>query len=234
VIPGDGFFTDGSTDVPDQPTYAKRIHPSRLSLGSQKSTRATRRWYGPAYAELRCKSNFSFLRGASHPEELAERAAKLGYTALAVTDRNTLAGVVRMHCAAKACSLKLIIGAELTPVDAPPVLLYATDRASYGGLCRIITQGRLRETKGSCAVTLDDIVQWSDGLIAAVPDSGLEVCDGYRRAAGFSPRGCTLRSAGQVGSRPMRRTRLLYLGSSRRGSNAGSTFSQTSNPLRSI
>ena len=107
-----------------------------------------------AYAELRCKTNFSFLRGASHPEELAQRAAELGYAALAVTDRNTLAGVVRAHCAAKSFGIKLIIGAELTPVDAPPITLYCPDRASYGRLARIITQGRVRTIKGSCAITL--------------------------------------------------------------------------------
>ena len=83
--------------MPDKPTYTKRTHPSRLSFRSQGSTKTAQRRPTPAYAELCCKSNFSFLRGASHPEELAERAAELGYTALAITDRNTLAGVVRMH-----------------------------------------------------------------------------------------------------------------------------------------
>ena len=67
-----------------------------------------------------------------------ERAAELGYEAIALTDHNTLAGVVRMYCATKACHIKLIVGAEITPVNAPPILLYATDRASYGRLCRII------------------------------------------------------------------------------------------------
>ena len=84
---------------------------------------------------------------------LEEIAAELGYAALAVTDRHTLAGVVRAHCAAKSFGIKLIIGAELTPVDAPPITLYCPDRASYGRLARIITQGRRREIKGSCAIT---------------------------------------------------------------------------------
>ncbi|MCH7995306.1 MAG: error-prone DNA polymerase, partial [Planctomycetes bacterium] len=159
--------------MPDKPTYTKRIHPAHLPCAAPTMSPVghhTRR-----YAELRCKSNFSFLRGASHPEELAQQAADLGYAALAITDRNTLAGVVRMHGAAKACHLKLIVGAEIIPVDAPPILLYATDRASYGRLCRIITQGRLREVKGSCAVTLDDIAQWSKGLIAAMTDRGVGI-----------------------------------------------------------
>ena len=88
-----------------------------------------------AYAELHCKTNFSFLQGASHPEELVQRAAELGYAALAITDVNSLAGVVRAHAAAKDAGLKLIIGAEITPCDAPPVVLWATDRAAYGRLC---------------------------------------------------------------------------------------------------
>src|SRR5687767_14011525 len=75
---------------------------------------------GPGYAELHCKTNFSFLEGASHPDELVVRAAELGYAALAIADRNSLAGVVRAHAAAKSVGLKLLIGAELTPTDAPP------------------------------------------------------------------------------------------------------------------
>ncbi len=156
--------------MPDKPDPNKRGHPVRRL--HRATTNTVLRPAGPTipgqYAELQCKSNFSFLCGASHPEELAEQAAKLGYSAIAITDHNTLAGVVRMHCATKACKLKLIVGAEITPLDAPPVLLYATDRASYGRLARIITQGRLRVVKGSCAITLDDIAQWSEGLIAAI------------------------------------------------------------------
>jgi len=83
------------------------------------------------YAELQCHTNFSLLRGASHPEELAERAAELRYQAIAITDRHTLAGAVRMHCAAKNHRIKLIVGVELIPQDAPPILLYAADRAQH-------------------------------------------------------------------------------------------------------
>src|SRR5262245_28631469 len=83
------------------------------------------------YVELHCKTNFSFLRGASHANELVSRAVELGYSALAVTDRNTLAGIVRAHVAAKEAGLKLIVGAEITPQDAAPLLLYAPDRAAY-------------------------------------------------------------------------------------------------------
>src|SRR5882757_4329734 len=76
------------------------------------------------YAELHCRTNFSFLEGASHPHELVERAAELGHAALAVTDRDSLAGVVRAHVAAKEAGLKLVIGASIAPLDGVPMLLW--------------------------------------------------------------------------------------------------------------
>src|SRR6188508_2121038 len=76
------------------------------------------------YAELHCRTNFSFLEGASHADELVLRAAELGYRALAITDRNSLAGIVRAHGPAKELGLKLLIGAEMTPVDGPPIVLW--------------------------------------------------------------------------------------------------------------
>ncbi|HEY4235178.1 MAG TPA: error-prone DNA polymerase [Lacipirellulaceae bacterium] len=120
------------------------------------------------YAELHCKTNFSFLEGASHADELVRRAVKLGYCALAVTDRNSVAGVVRAHIAAKEVGLQLIVGAEITPVDAPPVILWPTDRAAYGRLCRLITRGRRNAPKGECRLTQQDVAEFSDGLIAGV------------------------------------------------------------------
>src|SRR3954471_19205420 len=75
---------------------------------------------GPGYAELHCCTNFSFLEGASHPDELAARAGELGLAALAITDRNSVAGVVRAHVAAKAAGVKLVVGADISPVDAAP------------------------------------------------------------------------------------------------------------------
>ena len=121
-----------------------------------------------SYAELHCKTNFSFLQGASHPDELVQRAAELGYHALAVTDVNSLAGVVRAHAAAKGSGLKLIVGAEITPVDAPAVVLWAPDRAAYGRLCRLITRGRRRAAKGECVLTLQDVAEHAEGLLAGV------------------------------------------------------------------
>src|SRR5581483_7321305 len=96
----------------------------------------------PRYAELQCKTNFSFLCGASHAEELVARAGELGYRALAVTDENSLAGIVRAHAAAKDLGLKLLIGAEITPIDAGAVLLYAMNLAGYRRLSSLITRGR--------------------------------------------------------------------------------------------
>jgi error-prone DNA polymerase len=111
----------------------------------------------PDYAELHCLSNFSFLRGASHPEELVERAAALGYSALALTDECTLAGVVRAHVAAKERGLKLIVGTELRLEDGTRLALLATDRRSYGILCSLITTGRRRGRKGTYVLARPDV-----------------------------------------------------------------------------
>ena len=123
------------------------------------------------YAELHCRTNFSFLEGASHPDELVVRAAELRYEALAITDRNSLAGVVRAHVAAKEVGLKLLIGAEVTPLDAPPVVLLVTDRAAYGRLSRLLTRGRRAAPKGECHLTFADLVEHAEGLIACIGES---------------------------------------------------------------
>jgi error-prone DNA polymerase len=122
----------------------------------------------PGYAELRCKTNFSFLQGASHPHELVERALQLGHAALAITDQNSLAGVVRAHAAAKAAALKLVIGAEITPHDAPAVLLYAPDAPAYYRLSRLITRGRRAAPKGECCLGIQDVSEHAEGLLALV------------------------------------------------------------------
>ncbi|MEC9406140.1 MAG: error-prone DNA polymerase [Pseudomonadota bacterium] len=110
------------------------------------------------YAELHCLSNFTFLRGASHPQELIERAADLGYTALALTDECSVAGVVRAHEAASERGLPLIIGAEFTTVQGHRLVLLATDRAGYGQLCQLITLARGRRAKGDYALELHDLL----------------------------------------------------------------------------
>lgn len=109
----------------------------------------------PAYAELHCCSNFTFLRGASHPEELVERAQALGYRALAITDECSLAGVVRAYKAAKgvdAAGLQLIIGAEFRLADDDfKLILLAQNRAGYGNLAALITLARRRAGRASTA-----------------------------------------------------------------------------------
>jgi len=145
-----------------------------------------------SYAELHAKSNFSFLEGASHPEELVERAAELGYAALAVTDRNSLAGVVRAHVAAKQHGMKLVIGAEITPDDAPPVVLWPADRAAYGRVARLITLGRRRAEKGECRLTLDDLAAHSDGVVAGVCGGRHTECACYFAYRDIFPDRCYL------------------------------------------
>ncbi|HZZ27452.1 MAG TPA: PHP domain-containing protein [Pirellulales bacterium] len=120
------------------------------------------------YAELHCKTNFSFLEGASHPDELVCRAAELGYRALAITDRNSLAGIVRAHGAAKQAQLKLLFGTELTLVDASTVVLLATDRKAYGRLSRLITIGRRNAPKGEFRLSFDELAGHAEGLLATV------------------------------------------------------------------
>ncbi|MBS4096532.1 MAG: error-prone DNA polymerase [Sulfuricella sp.] len=123
------------------------------------------------YAELHCLSNFTFLRGAAHPEELVARASELGYAALALSDECSLAGVVRAHVAAKECALKLIIGSELRLADGPRVVLLAINRAGYENLAELITQGRRSATKGNYALSLEDIGQGLPGcLVLLLPD----------------------------------------------------------------
>jgi len=116
----------------------------------------------PPYAELQVTSNFSFLRGASHPGEMVERAAELGYRALALTDRNTLAGVVRAHEAAQRTGLHFIPGARLDLADGPSLLCLPATRKGYGALSRLITTGRRRVPKGECRLTREDVAAAAD------------------------------------------------------------------------
>ena len=125
----------------------------------------------PGYAELHCLSNFSFLRGASWPEELVTRAHELGYAALAMTDECSVAGVVRAHRAAHACGLQLIVGSEFRLDDGLRLLLLVRDRESYGDLTQLITLGRRRAKKGAYRLTLEDIAAWGRRcLLLWLPD----------------------------------------------------------------
>ncbi len=144
--------------MPDPP-----IHDKRTPVEAEPRRRAD---VPIRYAELHCKTNFTFLTGASHADELVARAWELGYEALAVTDTNSLAGIVRAHAAAKRVGLKLIVGAELTPIDGLPLVVWATDRAAYGRLCRLLTVGRRSAEKGECRLTVRDIAEHAEGLLA--------------------------------------------------------------------
>jgi error-prone DNA polymerase len=130
----------------------------------------------PAFAELHCLTNFSFQRGASHPEELVVRAAELGYAALAITDECSLAGVVRAHQEARrlGLALKLIVGTEIRLADGPQLVLLATDRAAYGRLARLISRGRRAADKGSYRLARSDLEDGLPGCLALLvpPDGG--------------------------------------------------------------
>ena len=127
----------------------------------------------PAFAELHCVSNFTFLRGASHADELAERAAKLGYAALAITDECSLAGIVRAHEAAKRHGLHLIVGSEIRLDDGPRLVLLAQDREGYGNLSALITRGRRRSEKGEYRLERSDLDDGLPGcLVIVIPPAG--------------------------------------------------------------
>jgi error-prone DNA polymerase len=175
--------------MPDQPNEKYWKHPQK-----KYSSRAQNTSLSHSYVELHTFSNFSFLRGASHPEELFQQAASLGYSALALTDHHSLAGIVRAHVAARQAGISLIVGCyipvyastktreerrpadplETRPDELPTerlsfsLLLYPTSKDAYGRLCRLLTRGKRRAYKGHCVITLEDIAEFSQGLFATV------------------------------------------------------------------
>ena len=123
-----------------------------------------------SYIELQVTSNFSFLRGASHPEELVEQAAAYGYSAIAITDRNTFAGIVRAHAAAKLKGIRLIPGCRLDLLDGHSLLAYPTDQEAYSRLSGLLTIGNLRAEKGECHLYKADVYAHSKGIkFIAIP-----------------------------------------------------------------
>ncbi len=134
------------------------------------------------YAELQCTSHFSFLRGASSCEELFEEAARLGIEALAITDRNSLAGIVRAHEAAKITGVRLIVGCRLDLAGGMSVLVYPMDRPAYAWLCRLLSLGKRRGGKAQCRLDWSDVIAYGEGLIAVlVPDEADDTCPLHRR-----------------------------------------------------
>jgi len=129
------------------------------------------------YAELQVTTNYSFLRGASHVEELLVVAKALGLAAMAVTDRNTLAGIARAHARAAEAGMRLVAGCRLDLRDSLPVLAYPTDRSSYARLCRLLTLGKGRAGKGGCDLSWADLATGGNGLLLVLlpdqPDAAL-------------------------------------------------------------
>ena len=117
-----------------------------------------------SYTELQVTSNFTFLRGASHPEEIVEQAVKLGFKAIAITDRNTLAGIVRAHSAAKKADIKFIPACRLDLLDGPSLLAFPTDIQAYSRLSNLLTLGNRRTEKGKCDLYKADVYQYAAGM----------------------------------------------------------------------
>lgn len=117
-----------------------------------------------SYTELQITTNFSFLRGASHPEELVEQAAILGYRKIAITDRNTFAGIVRAHAAARVQGINIIPACRLDLLDGPSLLAYPTDKDAYSLLSALLTVGNLRAEKGACHLYKEDVYAHAKGM----------------------------------------------------------------------
>src|SRR3984957_20679745 len=128
-----------------------------------------------AYVELRARSGFSFLEGGCVPEELAGACAKLGMPAMALADRNGVYGAPRFHMAAEKAGVRAHIGAEISCTNGLSYPLLAETRAGYQNLCRLITRMKLRAKKGEGAATLDELAEFSNGLICITrhPDERL-------------------------------------------------------------
>jgi error-prone DNA polymerase len=133
---------------------------------------------GAGFVPLWCRSNFSFLQGASHPEELVEEAHRLGLGSLALTDRDGVHGVVRAHLAARRLGMHLICGAEITVGAHPRLVLLAQDATGWASLCRLLSTGRLRSPKGQSRVTWEEVGEAAPGLVALVGGNEVVQADG--------------------------------------------------------
>ena len=126
------------------------------------------------YTELQITTNFTFLRGASHPEEIVEQAAAYGYDTVSITDRNTFAGIVRAHVAAKKAGIRLVTGCRLDLVDGPGILALPTDKDAYARLSALLTLGNRRTEKGKCELYAEDVFQHSkDSKFILIPPISL-------------------------------------------------------------
>src|SRR6187455_278968 len=115
------------------------------------------------YTELQVTTNFSFLLGASHPEEVVEQAASLGYSEIAITDRNTLAGIVRAHVAARKAGIRLLPGCRLDLLNGPSLLAFPESKEGYSNLSALLTRGNMRAEKGECHLFFADVSELAGG-----------------------------------------------------------------------
>jgi len=168
LVPHDapGQFPSVHRDAPEQLPLLHRSarKPAQPPQHGHRTPESARARESFSYAELHCLSNFSFQRGASHAEELFERAKKLGYRALAITDECTLAGIVRAFEAAKDTGVALIVGSEFVLADGPKLVVLAADHAGYSDLCRLITLARRRSAKGEYRLGRADVAELGSGV----------------------------------------------------------------------
>src|SRR5580692_134022 len=172
IIIGSRMRRGGASGYTGQVSTAATTSRAGLSMASFPEPVLSER--PPRYAELQVTTNFSFLRGASHPDELVLTAAALRHRAIAITDRNSFAGIVRAHHAAKEVGIRLVIGCRLDLRDGTSLLAYPTDRAAYGRLTRLMTLGKRRAAKGECHLDYADVVAHGEGQIVVVlpPETG--------------------------------------------------------------
>lgn len=132
------------------------------------------------YSELQVTTNFSFLRGASHPEEMVAQAAVFGYPKIAITDRNTFAGIVRAHMASRKHKVKIIPACRLDLLDGPSLLAFPTDKYAYERISSLVTKGNFRAGKGECFLYRNDVYEYSKDSIFVAVDFELNAVDEYK------------------------------------------------------
>src|SRR6516165_535721 len=205
IITGSRTRTDGASGCSGRASPMATIRRAGMSMASSPDL---------GYAELQTTSNFSFLRGAAHPRELVATAAALGHRAIAITDRNSLAGVVRAHQAAKEVGLRLVVGCRLVLDDGASLLVFPEDRAAYGRLTRLLTLGKRRAPKGKCHLDYADVIEHGKGLIVvALPIDAAGMTDfATRVAADFRDRAYLAAHHLYRGDDAQRLTRLAALG----------------------
>src|SRR5271156_2697523 len=166
-VTSSGFTAKGSTSAKRRPHAGscKACSRNRLVRVSFRTRKCM-----SAYAELAVTTNFSFLRGASHPQEIVAAADELQLTAVGIADRNSFAGVVRAYDEAKNRKVRLLVGTRLVTIDGFEALAYPTNREAYGRLCRLVTAGNLKAKKGECHLIFEDILAASEGqMLIAIP-----------------------------------------------------------------